>query len=109
MQAAQRLHDEGSISVKVICLPWLNRIDGAWLCKALGGCRHIFSLDNHYVIGGQGSHIADCLAQGLIPGAYLHRTGIEHLPKCGTNAEVLAAHGLDVDSIVTRIHAALRR
>jgi transketolase C-terminal domain/subunit len=44
---------------------------------------------------------------GLEPAVRVTRVGVESLPECGTNDEVLAHHGLDVPGIVARLRAAV--
>jgi len=93
MIMAERMATEG-LQVRVINLPWLNVIDGAWLKDALAGCRAVVTLDNHLLSGGQGEKIMVALAeQGFA--APVRRLGIEGVPACGRNDEVLAHHGLD--------------
>ena len=43
-------------------LPWLNRVDAAWLREAIGERRAVVTLDNHYVHGGQGQMLAAAIA-----------------------------------------------
>ena len=92
---AKKLRQERNLSVKVINLPWLNCIDSEWLVQELGQCIKIFSLDNHYLIGGQGDRIAEVFAKGMIVGKTLHRIALEKIPVCGTSAECLEEHKLD--------------
>lgn len=108
VQAAQSLRDEHGLSVKVINLPWLNKVDAEWLAHEVGPCTKIFSLDNHYLIGGQGDRIAEILASGTLLGKTLHRVGLDEIPACGTNPEILKAHGLDSASISAVICATLK-
>jgi transketolase len=97
--ASRILSQEKKLSVKVINLPWLNRVDNEWLKKELKGCRKLLSLDNHYDTGGQGDLIAKALAQAGIEIEF-HNLGIAQIPPCGTNPEVLNAVGLDTTAIV---------
>jgi transketolase len=97
--AAEALAVDG-ISVRLINLPWLNRVDPDWLRSAVGACRRVVTLDNHYVHGGQGEMVGAALAElGLEPSVRLLRLGVTELPECGTNDEVLAYHRLDVPSL----------
>ncbi|MEW6319603.1 MAG: transketolase C-terminal domain-containing protein [Acidobacteriota bacterium] len=106
-EAADRLAGEG-IALRIVNLPWLNRIDEAWLRETIGTTRQIITLDNHYVHGGQGDMIASAIARlGLSPAAHVTRLGVEELPECGTNDEVLRYHRLDVDGLVASIKAAV--
>ena len=69
--------------------------------KTVGMSKTIFSPDKHYLRGGQGDRIAGTIATGLRPGAILHRLGLDDIPACGTNPEILKAHGFDSASIAT--------
>lgn len=107
IQAAHVLRKKQGLEIKVINLPWLNCIDGDWLEEALGGCNKVFSLDNHYRVGGQGDRIADAMVSGVALGVLLHRIAVEAIPTCGTNLEVLGAHGLGIENLVTKISVAV--
>jgi transketolase len=108
VQAAQALKAEHGIAVKVINLPWLNAIDANWFAEILNGCKAVFSIDNHYLIGGQGDRIANAmLIQGLLS-SKLQRIALNEIPVCGTNLEILCHHALDQTSIVNEIIKALK-
>jgi transketolase len=95
--AAARIEQETGATIRLVNLPWLNRVDASWLREVIGQCRSIVTLDNHYVRGGQGEMLGAAIAElGLQPGARLTRVGVTELPECGANDEVLAYHGLDV-------------
>ncbi|MGE0444007.1 MAG: transketolase C-terminal domain-containing protein [Vicinamibacterales bacterium] len=106
--AAEALAAEG-VSVRLINLPWLNRVDADWLRGAVGGCRTVVTLDNHYLRGGQGEMVAAAIAAlGLEPAVRVTSLGVTELPECGTNDEVLAYHGLDIEGLARQIRAAGR-
>jgi transketolase len=89
-------------AARLVDLPYLNRVDGAWLRNVVGDAEAVVTLDNHYVAGGQGSVIGAALAeQGW--GGLLVRRGVEDIPECGETAEVLAAHGLDAAALAEAI------
>ena len=105
--AAGRLEAETGARVRIVNLPWLNRIDAAWLREAIGACRAVLTLDNHYVHGGQGGMVAAAVAElALEPAVRVTRVGVTELPECGTNDEVLTYHRLDVPSLVELFRAA---
>ena len=107
-EAARQLEEESGVTVRLINLPWLNRIDASWLSEAVGTCRAVVTLDNHYVHGGQGEMIGAALAElGLAASPRLTRVGVTELPECGTNDEVLAYHRLDITSLVQAFRGAL--
>ena len=96
MLAAQAIAKRG-ISVEAVNLPWLNRIDEKWLASVASGRRAVFTLDNHYVAGGQGQMIA-AAAAGIGLKIPVHCFGLTEIPVSGTNDEVLRHHALDADS-----------
>ena len=102
--AAEELHQKTGLTTRLVNLPWLNRVDPAWLEKTIGDHRTFVLLDNHYVHGGQGEMLAAAIASlGLEPAAGVARVGVTALPECGTNDEVLAHHGLDIPSLVKAV------
>lgn len=103
VQAAEMLTKEKGISAQVINLPWLNRVDSAWLEAELGGCRKVFCLDNHYVVGGQGDAIARALSSPRSKDVKIEFMGVTDIPPSGTNSQVLNAVCLDVNAIVRAI------
>jgi transketolase len=104
--AAGEIEKNTGASVRLVNLPWLNRVDSTWLRTVIGSRRSIVTLDNHYLRGGQGEMIAAAVAElGLEPGPRVTRVGVTRLPECGTNDEVLAFHGLDVPGLVKALRA----
>jgi transketolase len=90
------------IEAAVVNMPWLNRIDEAWLESELGRAKLVVTLDNHYVTLGQGVQLAAAAQRRGIVAAWV-TLGLESIPACGANAEVLAHHGLDAASIARTI------
>jgi transketolase len=108
--AAEEIAASTASRMRIVNLPWLNRLDVEWLREMVGSCRTIITLDNHYVHGGQGEMLAAAIAElGLNPAPRVTRVGVTELPECGTNDEVLAYHGLDVPGLVKQFRAALAR
>lgn len=105
--AAERLAAEGT-SVRVVNLPWLNRVDPEWLRETVEGCAWVFTLDNHYVHGGQGQMILSQLAELALPSVRAKRIGLTEVPVCGTTTEVQTAHRLDPESLAKRIAEAMK-
>ena len=99
-KAADELAQQG-ISAAVIDLPWLNRVDDEWV-KTLGAYKQIVTLDNHYLEYGQGVMIAAALARNGVR-ADITPIGLKEIPACGSNADVLAYHGLDPAGIARTV------
>ena len=105
--AIEELGKETGVTVRLVNLPWLNRVDPVWLKEAIGDCRSVLLLDNHYARGGQGEMLAAAIADlALDPVVSVARLGVTELPECGTNDEVLAHHGLDIASLVEAFRVA---
>jgi len=106
VKAAERLKQEHGLGMRVINLPWLNHVDTGWLRSSLEGVKHIFTLDDHFVKGGQGEMLGCVLAEmSDIKNYHLHRFGVQEIPACGLNDEVLEKHGLDAVSLCQSIHS----
>jgi transketolase len=92
----------------VVNLPWLNLVDGDWLAGEVEGISAVFTLDDHYVSGGQGECVAARLAAlGLAQPAGIRQLGVLSIPACGQNDEVLRAHRLDAESLAADFAAAM--
>jgi len=107
-QARRLLAERHGVGLRVVNLPWLNRVDDDWLRETVAGCPAVFTLDNHYVVGGQGQMLAARLA--ALPGNAQRSVtsfGLTEVPLCGENNEVLAAHRLDAESLAAQMFAVL--
>ncbi len=103
-KAAQVLRNTHKFGLKVINLPWLNKIDGDWLKTTIGTITRVFTLDNHLLDGGQGERIGSTLSEeGSSAKIEFTRLGLKDIPECGRNDEVLAYHGLDAAGIMKSV------
>jgi transketolase len=103
LKAAELLQGDG-ITLKVVNLPWLNKVDTDWLEEVVGDCNFLFSLDNHSPYGGLG----DLLLNGLMASTALRQKqlgkfAVDDFPACGTPPEALHYHKLDGQSLTARI------
>jgi transketolase len=105
-RAADELAADG-VRAAVVNLPWLNRIDDDWTRDVLGRFPVVITLDNHYRALGQGVMIAAALARNRARCA-VHSLGLDDVPACGTNAEVLAHHHLDATSISNAVRSCIQ-
>jgi transketolase len=105
-EAADLLLTRG-LRVAVVNVPWLNRIDRDWAADALASYPLVVTLDNHYTALGQGTQIAAALASSDAARPAVLSLGVADVPACGSNAEVLAYHRLDSDSIAAAIERRL--
>jgi transketolase len=100
---------EHNFSLKVVNLPWLNRLDEEWFNKSIADCDTVFVLDNHSQYGGLGDQILNTAQK--IEAARSKRYikfGLDEYPACGTPPEVLTYHKLDGKSIAATILKTIR-
>jgi transketolase len=105
---AAELLAEKKRSVGVVNLPWLNRVDDRWIAGVAARSAAVVTLENHFTAGGQGMFVLARLAAanlGRMPRCL--SIGVDKVPPSGRNDEVLAALGLDRQSIAARIEAFL--
>ena len=101
--AADLLAKQG-ITLKVINMPWLNRIDTDWLKATAANFKVLFVLDNHMAFGGLG----DCLLNAAMQtddlrGKQIVKFAVDQHAACGNPKEVLRLHELDGESLARRI------
>lgn len=90
--------------LKVINMPWLNKIDKEWLREVMSDQKNIFVLEDHSAIGGLGDRILNALVEiHEIKSKHFTNLGLTEYPECGTPLEVLEFHKLDGKSLAQRI------
>ena len=90
--------------LKVINMPWLNKIDKEWLKKVINNQMKIYVLEDHSAVGGLGDRLLNALTEiGEIAGKEFTNFGLKEYPECGTPLEVLEFHKLDGKSLAQRI------
>ncbi len=101
--AAERLSESG-FGLRVINMPWLNRVDADWLRQAIGDMQSIYALEDHAPVGGLGDSLLNALvANGLMKGQRFEKFAIEGYPAWGTPPEALKFHRVDGASLAERI------
>lgn len=105
LKAAEAL--EGSVSVKVINVSTIKPMNPQIIGDLAADCRGIVTAEEHSVVGGLGSAIAEALRKSCKP---IEFVGIEDTFGCsGHNyAEVLEHHGLTAEHIVEAVRSMAR-
>lgn len=107
LRTAELLQSDG-VDLTVVDLPWLNRVDRVWLRGLASASSHLFVVENQYTRGAQADLLArELLECGLSPIPRFKGIGLTEIPRCGTDSEVLAAHGLGAEQLAATILAAL--
>jgi len=90
--------------LKVINMPWLNKIDKDWLREIVKDQKKIYILEDHSAVGGLGDRLLNVLTEiGEIANKDFTNFGLREFPECGTPLEVLEFHKLDGKSLAQRI------
>ena len=84
--------------VQVVNMPWLNRVEAAWLAELVEPFDDVFVVEDHAPVGGLGDSL-----RRVLDGRAVTVFGVEGWPACGTPAEALRFHGLDGASLADRI------
>lgn len=103
--AADYLKKAG-FNLKVVNMPWLNKINKNWLKEIVKDQTKIFVLEDHSAIGGFGDRLLNTLVEiDEIKDKSFTNFGLQDYPECGTPLEVLEYHQLDGKSLAKRISA----
>ncbi|HTW73957.1 MAG TPA: transketolase C-terminal domain-containing protein [Steroidobacteraceae bacterium] len=106
LAAARTLAAHG-LAVTVINCPVIKPLDAATIVAAARTTRVLVSAENHSIVGGLGSAIAEALAQ-CAPGVPLLRVGIADVfAESGSREFLFGRYGLDTQSIVAAVWNAL--
>jgi len=97
--------------LKVINMPWLNKINIEWLKEIVKDQKKIFVLEDHSAVGGLADRLLNELVEirenlpdgSQVSGREFINLGLTEYPECGTPWEVLNYHKLDGKSLAQRI------
>ena len=98
--AAARTLVENGVTAAVINAPVIKPFDGVTVASAARRSRLVISAENHTIIGGLGSAVAEVLAEAAVP-APLRRVGIaDTFAEAGSREYLFAKYGLGTQDIV---------
>ncbi len=101
--AAEYLNKIG-FGLKVVNMPWLNKVDKKWLADIVKDQKKIFVLEDHSAVGGLGDRLLNVMNElNILEEKTFTNLGLKEYPECGTPWEVLAYHKLDGKSLAQRI------
>ena len=99
MKAFVNLKSEG-IFIKIISLPWLNKLDLYWINENLKNDEKLLICENHSIdFGFSDFVISKIFIDNKIRLRTIIKLGIEGIPVCGKPKEVLEYHKMDSNSI----------
>ena len=101
---ASNILQSAGFGLKVVNMPWLNKIDLDWIDSITMNFKKIFVLEDHSTVGGLGDRILEAIADiHHLQGKEFQKLGLDDYPECGTPLEVLEYHELDGKSLAKRI------
>ena len=102
MSAADKLAAAG-VSAEVVSFPCLKPIDGEAIRALAGRFRHLVTVEEHNIVGGFGSAVAEVLAEAGCP-CRLHRIGMPDVYSCvvGTQQYLRGVYEMDDEAICRR-------
>lgn len=100
LEAAEKL--EGKISVKVINVATIKPLDEEALKKTIGDCKAIVTAEEHSIVGGLGSAVAEVFRRDARP---IEFVGVNDTFGCSAHSykDVLKCHGLTTEHIIEAI------
>jgi transketolase len=103
--AAEKLFKDG-IDAEVVHVPTIKPLDGVTILQSVSKTKAVVTVEEHQIIGGLGSAIAELLAENLpVP---MRRMGIkDRFGESGHPPELLEHFGLTDKHIVTEVHKLL--
>lgn len=108
VKAADAMKAAG-IAARVINVHSFRPFDSAAIVKAGKECKGgIVTVEDHSIVGGLGSCVAEALAEGGV-GAKLHRVGVEGFGESGTPEALYKKYQLDAPGIEQRVRRFLNR
>lgn len=106
LEAAEKLEKDG-IHARVLNIHTIKPLDEALIKKAAQETKQIFTVEEHSIIGGLGSAVAEVTAEENL--AKVFRIGIRDVfGESALAEELLAKHGLDGEGIYKQIKSRIR-
>lgn len=107
LDAADLLTKDG-VHARVVNVSTIKPMPAASVLQAVKGCSHVFTVEEHNIIGGLGSAVAEAMAEH--PGAPLHRLGVrDAFGESGVADELLEKFGLQPQGLYKSITSTLRK
>ncbi len=107
MDAAATLKETRGISVRVVNIHTIKPLDASIVAKAAAETGAIVVAEEHNVIGGLGSAVAECVAE-TCPCPVLRVGVMDTFGRSGKVPPLLELYGLTAEAIVEKAEAALR-
>jgi transketolase len=109
IQAAKLLDAEDKIKVRVLNMHTIKPLDEEAVRQAVRETRRIVTVEDHNIIGGLGSAVAEVIA-GYGKGCAFQRLGIpDTFCKIGLHEDLMAMYGIDTNGIIKSVREIMGR
>ena len=110
MGAAEQLQQRG-INARVLSVPTLKPFDCRGVLEAVAATGVAETIEEHSVIGGLGSAVAECLCESSVQGVVFQRVGIpdRFAGEVGAQDYLRRRFGLDAESVCRKVMSLLER
>jgi transketolase len=103
LTAVQFLKGTDGLSVRVLNMHTVKPIDAEAVAQAVAETRRVITVEDHNVIGGPGSAVAEVIAE-TGKGCAFRRLGIpDHFAPIGLHEDIMAIEGIDSNGIITAV------
>jgi transketolase len=106
LKAADELAGE-NVSARVINVHTIKPVDEETLVKAARECRAVVTVEDHNVLGGLGSAVAEVLAAAGTDGTRLTVLGVRDYGQSGTSEELYEEYGISASHVAEAAREAL--
>ena len=103
MEAARVLEENDKLSVRVINLHTIKPIDEEIIIKAVQETRRIITFEEHNVIGGLGTAVADVIAASGKGCAFMKAGIPDEFSEVGYPEDLYSHYGLDANGIIEKV------
>lgn len=109
VEAARVLEEQDGLSVRVLNMHTIKPIDRDAILKALVDTRRIVTVEDHNIVGGLGTAVADVIAESG-KGCALLKVGIpDEFAVAGYPEDIMSHYKLDTDGIIEKVREVMGR
>lgn len=108
LQAAREIEASEGIKVRVLDMHTIKPLDKEAVLKAVQDCRRIVTVEDHNVIGGLGSAVAEVIAEAG-KSCQFRRLGLQDVfSPIGLHEDLMSFHGIDSNGILKTLSEMLK-
>lgn len=105
------LLEKNGIGASILYMPTVKPLDAEGLCDAVAGRKAVVTVEEHTILGGLGSAVAETLMEAGLGGVPFKRIGLPDVfpDHYGTQHQIMARYGIWPNGIVSTVKTLLER